>query len=82
MSGKLGTRQIQEQDIGIITPFKRQKIMIDKVLNKLGLHDITVGTVETFQGQEKEIIILTTVRTKSFEHDDTEHIGFLSNRKV
>lgn len=81
MSGKLGTRQIQEQDIGIITPFKRQKIMIDKVLNKLGLHNITVGTVETFQGQEKEIIILTTVRTKYFQHDDTEHIGFLSNRK-
>ena len=81
MAGKLGTRQIQEQDIGIITPFKRQKIMIDKVLNKLGLHNITVGTVETFQGQEKEIIILTTVRTKSFEHDDIEHIGFLSNPK-
>ncbi|XP_076663314.1 putative helicase mov-10-B.1 [Andrena cerasifolii] len=81
MSGKLGTRQIQQQDIGIITPFKRQKIMIDKILNKLGLHNITVGTVETFQGQEKEIIILTTVRTKSFKHDDTEHIGFLSNRK-
>ena len=81
MAGKLGTRQIQEQDIGIITPFKRQKIMIDKVLNKLGLHNVTVGTVETFQGQEKEIIILTTVRTKSFVHDDTEHIGFLSNPK-
>ncbi|XP_076618729.1 putative helicase mov-10-B.1 [Colletes latitarsis] len=81
MRAKIGSRKIQEKDIGVITPFKQQKIMIDKYLNKCGLNNVTVGTVEIFQGQEKEIIILSTVRSEVFKHNDKEHIGFLSNAK-
>ncbi|XP_076277788.1 putative helicase mov-10-B.1 isoform X2 [Lasioglossum baleicum] len=81
MTATLGTRKIGENDIGIITPFKQQKIMIQKELYKKNLRNITVGTVETFQGQEKEIIIISTVRSRVFKHDGKTHIGFLSNPK-
>ncbi|XP_053994760.1 putative helicase mov-10-B.1 [Hylaeus volcanicus] len=76
---KLLDAKVKEKNIGVITPFKKQKVMIYKYLNEHGFKDITVGTVEVFQGQEKEVIILTTVRSESFKHDGKEHIGFLSN---
>ncbi|XP_015432656.1 PREDICTED: putative helicase mov-10-B.1, partial [Dufourea novaeangliae] len=81
MRSKFGTRNVREEDIGIITPFRQQKISIERKLSKQGLNKITVGTVETFQGQEREIIIFSTVRSKVFKSDGEHHIGFLSNPK-
>ncbi|CAD1469051.1 unnamed protein product, partial [Heterotrigona itama] len=78
MHSKIGNRKIKEKDIGILTPFKQQKIMIEKYLQS---NNITVGTIETFQGQEREIIILSTVRSQIFKHNNKRHIGFLSNPK-
>lgn len=81
MGKKLGPLKVKQQNIGIITPFKLQQIKIKKELQKRGWNDIEVGTVELFQGQEKEIIILTTVRSQIYKHNGKEHIGFLSNEK-
>lgn len=81
MHSKIGNREIKEEDIGILTPFRQQKIMIEKYLQSTNNHT-TVGTIEAFQGQEREIIILTTVRSQIFEHNNKRHIGFLSNPKV
>ncbi|KOX74484.1 Putative helicase mov-10-B.1 [Melipona quadrifasciata] len=78
MLSKIGNRKIKGEDIGILTPFKQQKIMIEKYVES---NNITVGTIETFQGQEREIIILSTVRSKIFVHNNKRHIGFLSNPK-
>lgn len=50
--------------IAIITPFKAQvKILKDKLNEYLGKYskNIDVGTVHTFQGAERKIIILSTV---------------------
>lgn len=82
MCAKIGTQQVVQENIGIVTPFKQQKLLIEKKLIEYKLNKIKVGTVETFQGQEKEIMLLTTVRTQSFKKNRTEHIGFLSNPKV
>lgn len=79
---KFGKRVVTEKDIGIITPFKQQQRDISHHLAAMNLKNITVGTVETFQGQERNVMILSTVRSKIFEHNGKEHIGFLSNYKV
>lgn len=79
---KLGDRKLAYKDIGIITPFKQQQLEIIHQLAMNKQEDITVGTVETFQGQERTVIILSTVRSEIFNHDGVEHIGFLSHPKV
>ncbi|KAJ3076432.1 hypothetical protein HDU98_003296 [Podochytrium sp. JEL0797] len=70
-------------DIGIITPYRKQ---IDKIrlrLNKEGWNRIKVGTVEEFQGDEKKVILLSTVRSSAqwIERDQKFNIGFLRNPK-
>ncbi|XP_012063839.1 PREDICTED: putative helicase MOV-10 [Atta cephalotes] len=81
MNTKFKTHAITQKDIGIITPFTRQQLHIKHYLTAMNYKDITVGTVETFQGQERNVIILSTARSKLFKHDSEEHIGFLSNPK-
>lgn len=82
MRSKFGNRKIEEENIGIVTPFKQQKIMIKRSLNLHKLNNIAVGTIEIFQGQEKEIIVLSTVRSQAFKHHGKQHLGFLANPKV
>lgn len=71
----------KQTDIGIITPFTAQKCKIKKMLAEDGLEKIEVGTVQLFQGREKDVIIFTAVRSKVFNHDGNKHIGFLSDSK-
>ena len=59
---------ICEKDIGIISPYADQvKLISDKT-------DIEVKSVDGFQGREKEIIIISTVRS-----NDNGEIGFLKD---
>lgn len=68
---------IDAKDIGIISPYKKQCELIKKWVKYLrNGRDIEVDTVEKFQGQERDIIIVSTVRSK------TNTIGFLDNPKV
>lgn len=73
--------KIREEDIGIITPYKQQVLKIKQTLENEGMPDIKVGSVEQFQGQEKEVIIISTVRStiKHNEIDRVHCLGFLSN---
>ncbi|XAR54698.1 RNA helicase [Bertholletia excelsa] len=70
-------------DIGVITPYRQQVLKLSKALESLGYFEIKVGSVEQFQGQEREIIIISTVRS-TVKHNDFDRIhclGFLSNPK-
>ena len=59
---------VSEKDIGIISPYADQvKLISEKT-------DIEVKTVDGFQGREKEIIIISTVRS-----NDYGQIGFLKD---
>ena len=62
------TAGVDVDDIGIISPYADQvKIMQEKT-------DVEVKTIDGFQGREKEIIIISTVRS-----NDWGNIGFLSD---
>lgn len=63
--------EVLEQDIGIISPYIGQCELIRENLINNGRSGISVGTSEVFQGQERPIIILSTVRT---DGDDLEFV--------
>ncbi|KAH8418554.1 hypothetical protein KR222_000543, partial [Zaprionus bogoriensis] len=64
-----------QTDIGIISPYKNQYQRIQEQLNMRNWYQIDCGSVELFQGKEKQIIIVSFVR--SF----TEKLGFLNNSR-
>ncbi|GFP84059.1 probable RNA helicase sde3 [Phtheirospermum japonicum] len=70
-----------EDDIGVITPYRQQVSKIRGALESLGWGNIKVGSVEQFQGQERQVIIISTVRStiKHNEFDKAHYLGFLSN---
>jgi helicase MOV-10 len=72
---------LSEEDIGVITPYRQQVLKLKNALENLEMTDIKVGSVEQFQGQEKKVIIISTVRStiKHNEFDRTYCLGFLSN---
>lgn len=85
--GKKGLPKLGPNDIGIIAPYRKQVEKIRKALNTVGelkkWKDIKVGSVEEFQGQERKIIIVSTVRSSVnyVKMDQDFNIGFLSNEK-
>lgn len=78
---KLTKKNLNEGDIGVITPYRQQVLKLKKVLENLDLLDIKVGSVEQFQGQERQVIIISTVRStvKHNEFDRNHCLGFLSS---
>ncbi|CAL4912681.1 unnamed protein product [Urochloa decumbens] len=74
---------VSEADIGVITPYRQQVSKIKKALEAFEMPDLKVGSVEQFQGQEREVIIISTVRStvKHNEFDKFFNLGFLSNYK-
>uniref|UniRef100_W5NEM5 RNA helicase n=1 Tax=Lepisosteus oculatus TaxID=7918 RepID=W5NEM5_LEPOC len=76
-------RPIAPSDIGIITPYKKQVEKIRVLLQRVGLMEIKVGSVEEFQGQEFLVIVLSTVRSNEDQlgEDGQGVLGFLANPK-
>lgn len=63
-------KNISKNDIGIITPYSNQVKLIKKKV------PVEVNTVDGFQGKEKEIIIISNVRSNL-----KNNVGFLDNPK-
>ncbi|KAI5963242.1 uncharacterized protein KGF55_003034 [Candida pseudojiufengensis] len=64
---------VEPKDIGIIAPYSAQVQILKKQINS---NNIEISTVDGFQGREKEIIILTLVRS-----NDAKEIGFLNEER-
>lgn len=76
---KIGKQRILEEsiDVGIISPYRAQVQLLRKELRKREFfrpyrHLLTVNTVDGFQGQECDIILISLVRS-----NDGGDIGFL-----
>lgn len=61
--------------LGIISPYRAQCDLIRELCETDDLTGITVGTAETFQGQERPVIIVSTVRRKL-------DLGFVKDERV
>ncbi|NXG23946.1 SDE3 helicase, partial [Grallaria varia] len=89
--GKRGCPTVSPKEIGIISPYRKQveKIRkaitsLDPVLRRLAdISQLKVGSVEQFQGQERRVILISTVRSCStyLQFDETFRLGFLKNPK-
>jgi superfamily I DNA and/or RNA helicase len=77
--------QIQYDDIAIITPFRAQVLRLRKELRKIGAYGVGVGQIEDYQGQEKAIVIISTVLTEAetrWQGEDGQNsLGFLRDPK-
>ncbi|CAK6439183.1 unnamed protein product [Pipistrellus nathusii] len=90
-SSKKGRGCLSPRHVGVISPYRKQveKIRhcitrLDKQLRGLDdIKDLKVGSVEEFQGQERSVIIISTVRSsQSFVQLDLDfNLGFLKNPK-
>jgi helicase MOV-10 len=74
---------IRQDEIGVITPYARQVQKIQLLLKARDMGDVKVGSVETFQGQERRCIIISTVRSENdlLQHDLKYNLGFVANEK-
>lgn len=69
--GELHRRGHALEDIGVVTPFRRQARVIRNRLQKnpqfdpAEVHELVVDTVERMQGQEREVILLSTAAADS-----------------
>lgn len=51
----------EKPSISVITPFKKQKSVIENKLEEAKINNVKVGTVHAFQGQQKDYIIFSQV---------------------
>ena len=86
--------KIMAKEIGVISPYRKQIEKIKDVMNRAwqkdkaafsgaDWRDITISSTEQFQGQERRIIIITTVRSEpdNLKPDFEFRLGFLKNPK-
>ncbi|KAM3618064.1 uncharacterized protein V6R79_014760 [Siganus canaliculatus] len=87
---KKGIPTMTPGDIGIIAPYRKQVQKIRKALEKVGkefkfkdMNALKVGSVEEFQGQERRVILVSTVRSSPnyAEIDQQFNLGFVKNEK-
>ncbi|KAF9976332.1 hypothetical protein BGZ73_008762 [Actinomortierella ambigua] len=77
---------VSGKDIGVIVPYRKQVEKIMKLLTHENVRDrdrIKVDTVERFQGLERPVMIVSTVRSQAqfLEQDKKFNLGFVSNPK-
>lgn len=67
------TKNHPAEDIGIIVPFRNSVYKVRSHLWKKGFRDIEVGTIHTFQGREKAVIIFDTVMSGEWQNGGKRH---------
>ncbi|KIM34475.1 hypothetical protein M408DRAFT_325871, partial [Serendipita vermifera MAFF 305830] len=74
--------QLKDEHIGIISPYHGQCMKIRKLVSPFA-SGIKVGSVEEFQGQERRVIIVSTVRSnlKWIKSDIRQSLGFVASAR-
>ena len=66
---------VDQSEIGIISPYEGQKLSMVNALEKI-YPEVEISNIDSFQGREKNYIIISTVRSNKFCE-----IGFLDDGK-
>lgn len=75
---------VNTSQIAVITAFRAQVLKLRVVLRKNNLSAINVGLTEDFQGQEMEVVLISTVLTKNHDRwkiGSTGALGFMADPK-
>lgn len=74
--------KVLPNQIGVVTPYIRQVYKIRGILSK-EFHDVEVGTTEAFQGREKRVMLISTVRAQEdlLLYDRLYKLGFVKEPK-
>ncbi|CAI5959109.1 unnamed protein product [Closterium sp. NIES-64] len=77
------SQRVPLTDIGVVTPYRKQMQKLQQLLRGKGMDAVKVGSVEEFQGQERRVVIVSTVRSSQqyVEFDYKHNLGFLANPK-
>ncbi|KAF3162958.1 hypothetical protein TWF788_001712 [Orbilia oligospora] len=70
---------VQPKDIAIITPYNAQVALLSGLIKSEfpdGFSEIEIGSVDGFQGREKEAILLSLVRS-----NEKKEVGFLADER-
>ncbi|CAF0885357.1 unnamed protein product [Didymodactylos carnosus] len=57
------TTLLIEQRIGVITPYKGQMHVLEQEFQKWDMSHVEIGSVDSFQGKEKDFILISCVRS-------------------
>jgi len=60
-------RPLEQSDIIVVTPYNAQLQCVRAALDAAGLHDVPVGTVDKFQGQEAAVAIMSLAASSAAE---------------
>ncbi|XP_070570774.1 DNA replication ATP-dependent helicase/nuclease DNA2-like [Ptychodera flava] len=67
-------------DIGVIAPYRQQCQLISGQMSNLGHHQrLEVNTVDKYQGRDKDVIIVSFVRSSEEEETVTKGFGILED---
>nr|XP_019043149.1 hypothetical protein I302_07720 [Kwoniella bestiolae CBS 10118]OCF22079.1 hypothetical protein I302_07720 [Kwoniella bestiolae CBS 10118] len=74
---------IKQNQIAVITPWREQVWRLRARLRSMGYHEVDVGNVETYQGAEFRVTIVSCVRSRErFLDDDRKmNMGLFNERK-
>ncbi|RNC79371.1 MAG: hypothetical protein ED557_14910 [Balneola sp.] len=61
------------EEIGIIVPFRSSTYQVRSYLREKGFRGIEVGTIHTFQGREKKVILFDTVMSGEAQYGQLRH---------
>nr|XP_029731597.1 helicase MOV-10-like [Aedes albopictus] len=75
LSNDINGRQVGQCDIGVISPYAAQVLHLRMLCKDRGWQEIEIGSAEQYQGREKAVIILSTVRSRC------SNVGFLSDAR-
>ena len=74
-------KRIKTANIGVVTPYVKQKLLINEFLENIKIKGVEVNTIHKFQGREKDIIIISFAKSKKYSFPQYK-LRFIENETL